>query len=108
MLTQLGLADKYSGTTDINGEDYNVDSLDDGPRPFRSNLDIGLVTTSTGNRVFAVMKGAADGGLDVPHRWAWFVGVVCTKPVMISILHRVLALMVTLTTKIADGFMLIS
>lgn len=68
VLTKLNLADKYEGNDDINGEDYNVETLGDGPRPFRCYLDIGLVRTTTGNRVFAALKGATDGGLDVPHR----------------------------------------
>ena len=63
------MADKYEGNTDINGEDYNVEALGDGPRPFRCCLDIGLVRVTTGHRVFAVLKGAVDGGLDIPHRY---------------------------------------
>ena len=30
-------------------------------------LDIGLLTPTKGARVFAVLKGAVDGGLDIPH-----------------------------------------
>jgi len=30
-------------------------------------LDIGLISPVKGSRVFAVLKGAVDGGLDVPH-----------------------------------------
>lgn len=74
LLTNLGLADKYEGQTDINGEDFNVEHMGDGPRPFRANLDVGLTRTTTGNRVFAAMKGAADGGIDVPHSPTRFVG----------------------------------
>lgn len=40
---------------------------DEDRRPFTAMLDIGLVRTSTGNKVFAVMKGAVDGGINVPH-----------------------------------------
>ncbi len=68
ILTKYGLADKYEGQTEITGEDYNVEE-GDGPRPFRAFLDIGLTRTTTGNRVFAAMKGAVDGGIDIPHRW---------------------------------------
>ena len=32
-----------------------------GPRTFRAFLDVGLRRTTTGNRVFAALKGAADG-----------------------------------------------
>ena len=37
-------------------------------------LDAGLKRTSTGSKVFAVLKGALDGGLDVPHSEKRFVG----------------------------------
>ena len=68
MLSQLKLADKYEGQAEANGEDYNVEYMGDGARPFRCFLDVGLTRTTTGNRVFAAMKGALDGGLDIPHR----------------------------------------
>ena len=68
VLTKLNLADKYEGNDDINGEDYNVMSMGESPRPLRCYLDIGLVRTTTGQRVFAALKGATDGGLDIPHR----------------------------------------
>ena len=67
MLTKLGLADKYEGQVEISGEDFNVEAMDDGPKPFRAFLDVGLTRTTTGNRVFAAMKGAVDGGIDIPH-----------------------------------------
>ena len=51
------------------GEEYNVEAMGGGPRPFRCFLDVGLTRTTTGNRVFAVMKGAVDGGLDIPHKY---------------------------------------
>jgi large subunit ribosomal protein L5e len=56
------------------GEDYNVDPADEGPRPFFAVLDTGLKRTSTGSKVFAALKGAVDGGLDVPHSDKRFVG----------------------------------
>jgi len=74
VLTQLKLADKYPGNTEINGQDYNVEELADGPRPFRAYLDVGLRRTTTGNKVFAALKGACDGGLNIPHSDRRFVG----------------------------------
>lgn len=68
ILTKFGLADKYEGVTEATGEEYNVEAMGSGPRPFRCFLDVGLARTTTGNRVFAVMKGAVDGGLDIPHK----------------------------------------
>ena len=40
----------------IAGEDYNVEEVEDGPRPFRALLDTGLKRTSTGSKVFAALK----------------------------------------------------
>jgi len=74
VLAKLGLADKYQGNNEINGSDYHVKALEDGPRPFRALLDTGLARTSTGAKVFAVLKGATDGGVDVPHSDSRFVG----------------------------------
>jgi len=74
VLTKLNLADKYQGTSTIDGNDYNVESLDDGPHPFRAFLDVGLRRTTTGSKLFAALKGACDGGLDVPHSDRRFVG----------------------------------
>ena len=33
-------------------------------QPFRAFLDVGIQPTTTGARVFSVLKGAADGGLE--------------------------------------------
>jgi len=74
VLTKLKLADKYKGVTEVKGEDYNVEELSDGPRPFKALLDVGLKRTTTGSKVFAALKGACDGGLNVPHSDRRFVG----------------------------------
>jgi len=73
-LTKFGIADKYQGQTAVNGEDYNVTPVADGPRPLRAILDTGLKRTSTGSRVFATLKGAVDGGIDIPHSVTRYVG----------------------------------
>jgi len=74
ILTKFNLADKYQGKTDVNGEDFNVEELADGPHPFTALLDVGLHRTTTGSKVFAAMKGATDGGLSIPHSERRFVG----------------------------------
>jgi len=74
LLAKLGLGEKYQGNNEINGQDYNVSPIADGPKPFRALLDVGLARTTTGAKVFAVLKGAADGGLDVPHSVNRFAG----------------------------------
>jgi len=73
-LTKYNLADKYAGNSALDGQDYNVEENEEGPRPFMALLDIGLRRTTTGAKVFAALKGATDGGLNVPHNEKRFVG----------------------------------
>lgn len=73
-LKNLGLDKLYSGAEEINGEEYHVEGEDNSRRPFKALLDVGLARTTTGAKVFASLKGAADGGLDVPHNAKRFVG----------------------------------
>ncbi|VDM96817.1 unnamed protein product [Thelazia callipaeda] len=71
-LAKIGLAGTYKGI-EATGEDYNVEK--EGQRaPFRAVLDVGLARTVTGAKVFAVMKGVVDGGIDVPHSETRFFG----------------------------------
>lgn len=74
LLTKLGLAKAYQGNTENPGDDYEVAENDDGPRPFLAALDIGLRRATTGAKIFAAMKGAADGGMDIPHSEKRFAG----------------------------------
>ncbi len=56
----------YAGVKEANGEDYLVE--EEGEKgPFTAVLDVGLVRTTTGARVFGALKGAVDGGLNIPH-----------------------------------------
>lgn len=68
LLKKLGLDRLYEGLKEANGEEYYVEPADEGPNAFRCNLDVGLMKTSTGARVFGAMKGAVDGGFNIPHR----------------------------------------
>ena len=72
LLAEKGLAETFVGNKKIDGKFYQVES--DDRRPFKAFLDVGLVRTTTGNRVFGAMKGAADGGLNVPHKDKRFPG----------------------------------
>merc|ERR1711992_59081 len=74
ILTKLGLADAYKGLAEASGEYYLVEEDEEGPRPFFCLLDVGLKRTSTGSKVFAALKGALDGGLDIPHSEKRYVG----------------------------------
>jgi len=73
-LKKLGLDKVYKGQEQATGEDYNVEDKEDQPGAFRCYLDIGLARTTTGARVFGAMKGAVDGGLDIPHSETRFPG----------------------------------
>jgi large subunit ribosomal protein L5e len=73
-LDKLGLAKTYAGNTAVNGKDYLVAASDENSRPFHVLLDIGLHYTTTGARVFGVLKGAVDGGLEIPHKNKRFPG----------------------------------
>jgi len=65
---------EYEGNADITGEDYNVDPNLESNAPFKALLDVGLVRTTTGARVFGALKGACDGGVDIPHNDRRFPG----------------------------------
>lgn len=64
----------YEGNTDVNGDDYNVEADEEGPRPFKAILDVGLKRTTTGSRLFGLVKGACDGGINIPHSDRRFPG----------------------------------
>jgi len=74
ILAKFNLDKLYEGTTDIDGDYFCVEDVDEGPGAFRCCLDVGLARTSTGAKVFAAMKGAVDGGLDIPHSVKRFPG----------------------------------
>lgn len=84
LLKQVGLADMYAANTDINGEYFNVDDDCQEKRPFKVILDVGINQTTTGARVFAVMKGACDGGLNCPHKTKRFPGYSKQKAEVIT------------------------
>ncbi|KAJ2379569.1 60S ribosomal protein L5 [Coemansia sp. RSA 2607] len=74
VLVKLGLDDKFEGFPEIDGSVQEVEAIEDGPRPFKAFLDVGLRRTTTGSKVFAAMKGASDGGIYVPHSERRFPG----------------------------------
>jgi len=74
VLKKLNLDTVYAGAKDVNGAEYNVENVEDKPGAFQCFLDVGLARTSTGAKIFAVLKGAADGGLHIPHSVKRFPG----------------------------------
>ncbi|KAL7576737.1 hypothetical protein ACA910_005654 [Epithemia clementina (nom. ined.)] len=83
LLQKVGLDSTYEGNDEVDGnvvtteyekKKYYVDEVDEDKRPFRCLLDVGCRPTTTGCRVFGALKGAADGGLDIPHSEKRFPG----------------------------------
>jgi len=74
VLQKFKLDTVYEGNTNVDGTMFYVEDQDDGPGAFRACLDVGLARTSTGAKVFAALKGAVDGGLDIPHSEKRFPG----------------------------------
>jgi large subunit ribosomal protein L5e len=81
------LDQEYEGNVEATGEDFSVEPADE-RRPFRALLDVGLVRTTTGNRVFGALKGALDGGLDIPHSEKRFAGFKKDEKQLDAEVHR--------------------
>ena len=63
----------YNGNKSL-GKDYNSADDQQERRPFKVILDVGLSATTNGSKVFAVMKGICDAGVNVPHSNTRFPG----------------------------------
>lgn len=74
LLKKLNLDTIYEGKKQVDGDEYNVEKVEGQPGAFRCYLDVGLARTTTGARLFAALKGAVDGGLDIPHSCTRFPG----------------------------------
>jgi len=70
----VGLADSIVGVEECDAEEFHVEDEESERRPFKAILDVGLTRTISGCRSFAVLKGAVDGGLHVPHNVKKFPG----------------------------------
>jgi len=88
LLKKLKLDQVYTGVKDVNGAEYNVEDAADQPGAFQAFLDVGLSRTSTGAKVFGAMKGAADGGLHIPHSTKRFPGYDADKKEFKADVHR--------------------
>lgn len=73
-LEKVGLADAFQGQEEANAEEYHVEDEGGDRRPFKVILDVGLIRTGPGSRVFGILKGAVDGGLHIPHSVKKFPG----------------------------------
>merc|ERR1711870_218862 len=88
ILQKFKLDSVYEGNTNVDGSMSAVEDNDDGPGAFRACLDVGLARTSTGAKVFAAMKGAVDGGLDIPHSEKRFPGYDAESKELNADVHR--------------------
>jgi len=79
-----GFAETMAGVDEADGEYFNGGELEEaeeaervennGAHAFKAVLDVGLQRTTLGARIFGALKGAVDGGLDVPHSENLFPG----------------------------------
>jgi len=78
LLQKYNLDTKFVGTEEVTAEfeDCFVMNEEDeeGVSAFHANLDVGLKRTTLGSKIFAAMKGAFDGGLEIPHNEKKFYG----------------------------------
>ncbi|XP_004206528.1 large ribosomal subunit protein uL18 [Hydra vulgaris] len=88
LLLKFNLHETYAGQKEVDGAEYNVESVSDGPHAFRCYLDVGLKRTTTGARVFGALKGAVDGGLDIPHSTRRFPGYDDAGKALNAEVHR--------------------
>lgn len=88
LLQKFSLDKIYEGNDEINGDEYLVEAQDGQPAPFRCYLDVGLARTTTGARVFGAMKGAVDGGLEIPHSTKRFPGYDAESKEFNAEVHR--------------------
>jgi len=88
LLKKIALDSVYEGNQSVDGGDYQVEPVDDGPGAFRCYLDVGLARTTTGAKIFGCLKGAVDGGLDIPHSNKRFPGYDAESKSFNADMHR--------------------
>merc|ERR1712091_425615 len=71
LLQKYGLDKTFVGNVEIDGEfdEWYIhnEEDEDGPAAFHALLDVGLKRTTLGSKLFSALKGAFDGGLEIPH-----------------------------------------
>jgi len=78
LLQKYNLDKAFPGTEDVTAEfdECYVHNEEDeeGPNAFHALMDVGLKCTTLGSKLFAALKGAFDGGLEIPHSEKKFFG----------------------------------
>jgi len=91
-LTKLKIADQFPGAKEATGDFKAVRTKEndegEGRFPFKAILDVGLARTTTGARIFGVLKGTVDGGIAVPHKPNRFPGFNKEKGELNAKAHR--------------------
>jgi len=70
----VGLDSAITGVEEATAEEFHVEEEENERDPFKVILDVGLIRTIPGSRVFGILKGAVDGGLYIPHSCKNFPG----------------------------------
>jgi large subunit ribosomal protein L5e len=73
-LKKFGQDQEIKGKEELDGEEYHIEEEETEKRPFKCILDVGIRRTCVGARMWGALKGAADGGLHVPHSAKNFPG----------------------------------
>jgi len=73
-LKRFGQDGAIKGKEECDGEEFHVEDEDTEQRAFKVILDIGIRNGCVGARIWGVLKGAADGGLHIPHSAKNFPG----------------------------------
>merc|ERR1712167_174149 len=78
LLKKFNLDTKFVGTEEVTAEFEDCfvanEEDDDERNAFHALLDVGLKPTTLGSKIFSAMKGAFDGGLEIPHSNKKFYG----------------------------------
>merc|ERR1712091_334539 len=78
LLQKYGLDKTFEGNVEVDAEfdEWYIhnEEDEDGPAAFHALLDVGLKSTTLGSKLFAALKGAFDGGLEIPHSEKKFFG----------------------------------
>merc|ERR1711988_131307 len=76
LLKKYNLDEVFVGTEEVTAEHEGceVEGDDEDRSAFKALLDVGLKPTTLGSKIFAALKGAFDGGLEIPHNEKKFYG----------------------------------
>merc|ERR1712196_326508 len=78
LLQKYNLDKTFEGNVEVDGEfdDWYIhnEEDEDGVSAFHALMNVGLKTTTLGSKLFAALKGAFDGGLEIPHSEKKFFG----------------------------------